>query len=425
MNPEIENKNYPSDINLEYSLLGWILSENKLISQLGYLQPSDFYSAPYMDIFAAMVKLFSNGEEITPFTIKPLLSKERVESFAEMGGIVQYLGKALIECHLNPWPQDIAKYLHGLSQKRKLFVACEDVMGMDDKKSVEEAAAELSKTIDKINYASPLNDFQSDYEVGEEIIKDLMDNRQPYSTGITRLDNAMGGGLYPGRSYGFAAKKKIGKTVLAGTISMNLAKQGIKHLFVCGEMSPKEIQQRNLARLTDTFPSAFRTDYSKDRAFQNKIAEAVRTSTRNVLFRNAPGLTFDELRRVFTSAVERHGVKGCILDYWQLVGGKGKHQSTSEHLDEVAQWIADFSRKHGTWTIMMAQINQEGNTRGGEGVRLAFDQVYHMKAPGDDPSRSARYLEMMDTRYTKWLNIGSETEDRLRMNEKGPFFEEI
>ena len=70
------------------------------------------------------------------------------------------------------------------------------------------------------------------------------------------------------------------------------------------------------------------------------------------------------------------------------------------------------------------KINQEGNTRGGEGLRLAFDQVYHMRAPNDDPSRSGRWLEMIDTRYTKWANIGSETAPGLTLEEKGLYFSE-
>lgn len=425
MNPEIMAtfNNYPNDIQIEYALLGYIIIDNSLMPKIGFLRPEDFYSSPHMEIFQVMVNLFSDGKDITPFTIQPLLKQDRLNSFPE--GIMHYLANAAIAAHVEIRPVEMAKYLQKLSDKRRLIVACEDVIfsANQDQQTAEECAVTLANIVEKITVNSPLNDFQDDYQVGEEIISDLKDNRMPYSTGLTKLDDAMGGGLYPGRAYGFAAKKKVGKTVLAGTISANLNQQGIRHLFICGEMSPKEIQQRNLARATDSFPSSFRTEYGKNYNFQKKIAEAVNNSPRNMLYRNAPGLTFQELRRVCSSAVDRHGVKGIILDYWQLVGGKQKNQSDASHLDDVAQWIADFSRKHSTWFIMMAQINQEGNTRGGEGIRLAFDQVYHMKAPGDDPSRSGRYLDMMDTRYTKWTNIGTENQPGISMNEKGPFFE--
>ena len=57
---------------------------------------------------------------------------------------------------------------------------------------------------------------------------------------------------------------------------------------------------------------------------------------------------------------------------------KGARLSTAvtdpfrRHPVEIAQWIADFSRRNGIWSITMAQLNQEDNTRGGEGIRLAF-----------------------------------------------------
>ena len=43
-----------------------------------------------------------------------------------------------------------------------------------------------------------------------------------YSTGLPQLDNSMGGGLFEGKMYGFSARKKGGKTLLAGTVSYNL-----------------------------------------------------------------------------------------------------------------------------------------------------------------------------------------------------------
>jgi replicative DNA helicase len=267
----------------------------------------------------------------------------------------------------------------------------------------------------------------------EDILADLKNVSKPFSTGLRKLDEAMGAGMFPGKSYGFAARKKVGKTILAGTISCNLSMNRVKHLFICGEMSPKEIHQRTLSRLTDSFPSAFRSEYGQSGEFMAKVAEAARLSTRSTLYHNAPGISFQELRRVLATAVYRHGIKGFILDYWQLVGGKRNGQSTAEHLDEVAQWIADFCRKHGIWSVTMAQLNQGGNTRGGEGVRLAFDQVYALRGmiPPDaktddeveeDLAYPYRWVEMLDTRYTAWNNIGTKATPGLRLEEKGPYF---
>ena len=284
-----------------------------------------------------------------------------------------------------------------------------------------EVAAEISRQVSDVVGVQEDGRFKDDMEITQEILDGVNQRREPYSTGIPKLDNAMGGGLQPGFSYGFAARKKTGKTILAGTISHNLSQQGIRHVFICGEDVAKEVHQRNLCRELQVVSAEF-NGMAKGMEFQKRIAAIAAQSKRACLYRKAPGLTFTQLRQIVSSAVERMNITGVILDYWQLVGGKPSGKSTAEHLDEVAQWIADYARRENLWTIVMAQINQEGNTRGGEGLRLAFDQVYQIHRP--DLGKSETSIEMMETRYTAWENIGSEEIPGLYLIQKGPYFKQ-
>lgn len=411
MNP-LETDHY--DFDVEASIIGWCLTDQSLPAKLFSLLPDHFYSSCHRDIWKAICKLRRSGDPITPFTIAPFIDNK--EAFEDCGGVYKYLAGTISASLIHPFPESQEKYLIGLAKKRSLQFACIRMNG-----SEEAAAAVAAAARDVLDVNCP-EEFFDNYEITVKILDNLKQNIKPISTGISKLDEAMDGGIYPKKSYGFAARKKMGKTILAGTISHNLNLQGIKHLFICGEMSPQEIQQRSLCRIVDAYPSAFRSNYGKSYDFEKKIAQAAHDMPRNIIYRNAPGLTFDDLKNMVENAINIHQVKGIILDYWQLVGGKTKGQSDTSHLDEVAQWIADYCRKKDIWSIVMAQINQEGNTRGGEGIRLAFDQVYELKAPGDDPSRSGRWLEMRDTRYTKWLNIGSENSPDLTLEEKGLYF---
>jgi hypothetical protein len=176
----------------------------------------------------------------------------------------------------------------------------------------------------------------------------------------------------------------------------------------------------------DIYPSAFRTGYAEQ--VVDKIKEYNGQAPRNTIYLDAPAITFDRLKHAVVTAHMRHGIKGFILDYWQLVSGKDGRASEAYHLGEVAQWIAEICRKLDIWALVAAQINQDGNTRGGEGMRLAFDQVYHLQPVGQDGgdiTLPGRWLEMMDTRYTQWANIGSPDMAGLMLNEKGLFFEEV
>lgn len=411
-----EFSDLPHDYNAEYQLIGWVLLHNELLTQI-FLGVEAFYYPFHADIWGAIKTLSDRGESVSPFTIKPLLKTPESE---DVMPATEYLARAVSASFIMLNPIDGAKYLEGLMHKRILAEAC---MQRHENETLDDRKFRINSAIRAIEERSPNADFEDNLTVSDQIIKDLNDKRLPYRTGLKNLDKAMDGGLYSGKSYGFAARKKVGKTALAATISANLNQDGVKHLFICGEMSPKEIHQRILSRTANIFPSAFRTDYGQSKDCSEKLMQAATTMPRNILYKNAPGVTFEQLRQICTVAVEKHRVKGFILDYWQLVGGKQKNQSDAAHLDEVAQWIADFGRTYDVWTITMAQINQEGNTRGGEGIRLAFDQLYQIHR--EDLTMPDAWIEMMETRYTPWMNIGSKEKAGLLMMERGPYFEEI
>jgi replicative DNA helicase len=285
--------------------------------------------------------------------------------------------------------------------------------------------ARLTERLSRIGNTADASLFEDAHTVTQRIIDILnadSDIRKPQATGLRKLDTAMDGGLHPGRFCGFAARKKVGKTALAATISANLNRQQVKHLFICGEMSSVEVHQRILARYCDAFPTDFRNGHAKTPEFQDKFTAATAAITKNTLYANAPGLTFSDLRQRCMIAVERNKVRGILLDYLQLVGGVQKNQTKASHLDEVTQWLANFGRKHGVWILALVQINQDGNTRDGEGIRLACDQLFALHR--EDLSAPGAWIEMLETRHTGWQNIGKPDSPGLMMNFRGPYFEE-
>ena len=99
-------------------------------------------------------------------------------------------------------------------------------------------------------------------------------------------------------------------------------------------------------------------------------------------------------------------------------------QSKVEHLEQVAQWIADSCRKWGISAIVLGQLNQDKeNTRWGEGLNQACDQLYALREVESDPPEA--WMEMRLTRYTPYRHVGSDAQPHLQMNLAGPYFEDI
>lgn len=415
------------DTAYEQLLLGHLTAYPARFGRIGALTSQHFGHEMHRIIFEALADKIRQDVDFE----KPIFPPVLADKIGEDG--VKYLQR----CFVSATSGGIINFEHAAScvieayYARLLLEKCAVARHFleADTPDIATAISELKQATDLALGETMGDRFHDSGKVTLAIAADLENQVNPYSTGLTLLDEAMGGGLYPGKAYGIAARKKVGKTILAGTISHNLNMAGVKHLFICGEMGEREIHQRVMGRHLRLYSSAFRGGY--DRALlAAKLKTAAREMPKNAIYLDAPGITFERLKDAVMMAHLKYGISGFILDYWQLVGGKQARDSEANHLQEVAQWIAEIGRKLGIWSLTMAQVNQDGNTRGSEGMRLAFDQVYQMHPVAGmggeaDVSQPGRWLEMMDTRYTRWTNIGNAEYPRLFLHERGIYFDEV
>jgi len=402
------------DLDLERQVLSTVLAYPEAMKHTEGLKATDFADEAHRLIFSEMRRQLNENERPSPASVGLKIGNPAY--FASL-----MTTPALLEI------AHAVDILIELSARRAVeWIAKGAVYSLENGASSAEAIQQLSPLTSGELLEPQTRKMHDSGKVSRDILADLDRAVFPFKTGLEKLDEAMAGGMYPKKAYGIAARKKVGKTIMLGTISHNLNMDGVKHLFICGEMGEKEIQQRVLCRALGLFPSAFRTGYAERPMVMQRLQEYTRTAPKNTLYLDSPGITFDKLKHAVTTAYMRYGIKGFILDYWQLVAGKSGRDSEAFHLGEVAQWIAEIGRKLDIWSLTAAQINQDGNTRGGEGMRLAFDQVYHMQPLGDgdgDITLPGRWLEMMDTRYTPWMNVGDRNYAGVVLNEKGLFFE--
>jgi replicative DNA helicase len=426
--PPIGHRAPPHNYEAEQALLGAIIENSALLDRVrGAVRAEDFAEPIHGRIFAAIEDRARAGHAPDLVTLKNFFETDG--SLAEIGG-AEYLSRLVGSVVTIINVPDYARTIRELADRRRLSAACQNTIerissadSHDD--PVQNIAADLSRDCDHISASGAR--AQSGRDVRIQIVEDFKRERACYNTGLAGLDVAMAGGLYAGRAYGIAGRKKDGKTCLAGTISYNLNLAGVPHLYVCCEMSAAEIEHRNIGRALGFNALAFLNERTRnDPVFQGRVAQYAVSAPSNVLYEDRPGIAFTDLRACVEGAATRHGIRGFVVDQLQLITGWQRVQNRAEFLDEVSQWIATVCRKRDIWALVLAQINQDEtkpNVRGGEGMRLAFDQVYALRSDQGTPPRA--WLEMWDTRYTHWRNIGSEAAPALLMNTKaGPFFEE-
>ena len=410
----------PHDIEAEQALLGAVMTANEAMNHVGPdLKPEHFYVQQHQRIFAAILDLREKGVTADILTIKHHFADTEVvikdQYLARLAGAATSIIKA----------DDYANLIIELAARRRLLGECEETARSLRYGTTNSTEAMTTMRSADDGIASGTTMFHDARFVARKIYDGLNMNLAPVSTGLPRLDAAMGGGMFPGKMYGFGARKKTGKTILAATVSHNLNYAGVPHLFIACEMGEEEVHQRSMARALQIYPSTFRNPNTRyDNHLMERIAELAAKGPRNAVYLDSPGIQFDHLKNAVGLAVMKYGIKVVILDCWQLVDGRQRSESTAEHQFRVAQWMATASKKLGIASFVTAQMNQTGNTLGGEGIRLSCDQFYQLHLPDDDPSVEGRWMEMLETRYTGWRNVGSNVSPGLRLNDFGPYFDE-
>jgi replicative DNA helicase len=243
------------------------------------------------------------------------------------------------------------------------------------------------------------------------------------STGVVQLDKRMAGGLHRGRAYGLVGRKKAGKSAMAGTISYNLNEGGVPHLVVMLEMGSVGYEQRHVGRALGFNSLRFLDQkWRDDTRFLSDVAQYAHVAIDNMHYLDRPGLTFQEMQQQVVYYKHRYGIHGVILDYLQLLNGRAQRQTTAEFQDQVTQWIAEIVKRLDLWFLCLAQMNQDDNVRGGEGMRMAFDQVYAMHGGA---AKKTAYLEMWESRYTPRDDVGTSLDPAFELSMAGPHFKEI
>ena len=407
-------ENVLSSTEQEASLLGTVLMNGALMPRFAWLKPEDFFDPVYAEIWRIALDVHKDGGAISPVTLalrlKVTLGEDANEILATVAGAQNSTAQA----------PHYAKQIRALSVRR----AVASMFGQGS-----EAVADLERPIDEV-IAETIGDLTrlsgegarqsiTKRQVAHALVESLKEDLPCYSTGLPGLDRAMGGGAFAGKLYGFAARKKVGKTILLGTVSHNLNMAGVKHLFVPFEMSPAEIEQRNAARACEFNSVKFLTRDWPDMG--KRLANYAVNVPDNTIYEYHPGATLDDIRAMAARHIVKNNIKGLVVDYWQLVGGKAPRETEEYHLRMVAQTLADIARREGLFVLTAAQVNQDGNTRGGEGLKLACDQYYTLHREKD---QQGAWLQMEESRYTLYQNVGNDVCPGLMMNKNGPHFED-
>jgi len=391
-------------LDLEGRVVGAVLSNDSLFSRAAFLESDAFSDDTNAQIWDAICKVKLAGKKVTPATV----AMSHASVVDPIGGLpylnrLAELGKTIVTA----FDQAVDKLHEEFQWKRIANVAARLQSASLSRDKRPEQILSALVTIATKNLSSGHAGFQSKKDVARLALERAQEERETITTGIDNLDFLMQGGIQTKRLYGIGGLYGRGKTILLGSISDNINLQEVPHLFMSLETPPEDIEIRCCARHLNLNASTILDPGDADhQIFLQKSSDYIDALPDNTLYDFAPGATIDEIHRKILAAKSRHGIKGFILDYWQLIRGRDRGQSEESHLRDVADRLAAICRQEDLFGIVAAQIDERGRLKVSES--LLQSAALFVRLVRDENERVA-YFVTEKSNYTRYGDTGSES----------------
>lgn len=221
----------------------------------------------------------------------------------------------------------------------------------------------------------------------EELAEESVD-QIGVSTGFSRYDFAIGGGLRKGTVNVIGARPKTGKTLLADNIGIHIAKNGIPVLNLDTEMRKEDHQHRMMAMLSGVPINDIETGkFAEDPATRKKVTDAAR-EIKDIpyYFKTIGGAPFEEqvaVMRRWISRVAGLNDKGkandCVIiyDYLKLMDSAEIKGDMKEFqiLGFMITALHNLSLKYEVPILTFIQLNRDGITKESTDTASGSDRI--------------------------------------------------
>ncbi len=366
------DKNLPASIEAEQFVLGSVLlAENLFAHVAGALEPEDFALEKHRRILGRMFDLHARSEKIEYLTLADELGKhgqlESVDGVAYLASLTDGL----------PRLENIDAYIRLVKDKsllRRLIYASQNIT-TSAFEAGEEADEILSKAEEMIlglgdaRIRGGLLDPRQIVDAFPGGINTFLDpskRLRGLTTGFTRFDEITTG-LQPSELIILAARPSMGKTALALNIAQHAAlKLGKTVAIFSLEMSKESLLSRMLCSVSRVDSHRFRGGFLNMEE-RRRLSGALNLLVRSPLYIDDSAATnlleiHAKCRRLRTE----RGLHLVILDYLQLMSGKGKFENRNQEISVISRGLKQLAKEMQVPVIALSQLSRAPEVRTGD-----------------------------------------------------------
>lgn len=375
------NRMPPQNIEAEQSVLGSLMIDKNAIIKVGDLiTPEDFYKDSHGKIYKAMVYLYEHHEPIDLLSLSNRLKEtEELKQVGEQS----YLASL---ANIVPTAANIVHYAKIVEKKsilRKLIDNASQIVSeaYNETEEVEKTLDEAEQKIFSVSKKHIRQDFTPIKPVLEEAfdrIDELHKNKgkmRGVPTGFTDLDNILSG-LQESNLIILGARPSVGKSSLAmdlarhaaikekvpvGIFSLEMSKGEVIDRLICAEANI-DLWKLRTGRLSSTGEN---DDFSKIGHAMGILSEAP------IFIDDSATINVMAMRTMARRLQSEHGLGMIIVDYLQLMEGRGNIDNRVQEVSEISRSLKGLARELNIPIVALSQLSRGIESRTDQRPKLS------------------------------------------------------
>ncbi|MBM3209627.1 replicative DNA helicase [Candidatus Shapirobacteria bacterium] len=372
----LEEKVPPHSDQAEESILGsCLIDKDAIIAVAEFLSPEHFYNENNGAIFKAILALYEGRSPIDIVTISEKLKKQK--DLSRVGGRA-YLSELVNKVPTSAHAEEYGRLVKELWTKRQLISAAAKIssLAFDEGREAQEVLDKAEQEVFALSQKYlkgaflPVRDLlAASFDRLDELHK-KPGGLRGVPSGFKDLDNLLAG-FQESNLVILAARPGLGKTAMV----LNMARYaGVEEKIPLGifslEMSKEELLERLLVRQAEIDAWRLKTGRLEEEEF-TRLSEGMGILAEAPIFiDDTPGISVLEMRTKARRLQVEQGLKFLIIDYLQLIRGRGLENRVQE-VSEITQGLKNMARELKIPVLAVSQLSRAVEVRGGQRPRLA------------------------------------------------------
>ena len=359
----------PHNLEAEKSVLGAILIHNEAFNHAAELIDSrDFFRDAHRRIFDKMVALSERGDAIDLVTLKEELS--RSGDLEEVGGPA-YIASLADGVPRSANVEYYATIVKEKSTLRSLIHSANKIL--TDAYEAEEEPDLLLDEAERAIFAIaedriragfvPLRDLVQGSFATIEKLQQHKGMVTGVPTGFVDLDE-LTSGLQPSDLVLIAARPSMGKTSLVLNIAQHVGTATDMTVgFFSLEMSKEQLFMRLLTAEARIDAHRFRTGHLSEKDY-GRLSHALGTlAEARVVIDDSASIGVLEMRAKARRLKAEHGLHLLIVDYIQLMTGRGRFESRQVEIASISRSLKGLAKELQVPIVALSQLSRASETR--------------------------------------------------------------